>query len=133
MSTILFHEIVFGPPIHSRRLGISLGINLLPYDGKLCSFDCIYCECGFNKDFRTKTKLPDRMNVRAALENKLLSLLKEGVTPDVITFAGNGEPTMHPEFEVIVDDTVELRNIYFPDAKISVLTNGMHLERGERF
>ncbi len=70
------------------------------------------------------------MNVRAALENKLLSLLKEGVTPDVITFAGNGEPTMHPEFEVIVDDTVELRNIYFPDAKISVLTNGMHLERG---
>lgn len=130
MSTILFHEIVFGP-IHSRRLGISLGINLLPYDGKLCSFDCIYCECGFNKDFRTKTKLPDRMNVRAALENKLLSLLKEGVTPDVITFAGNGEPTMHPEFEVIVDDTVELRNIYFPDAKISVLTNGMHLERGK--
>ncbi|SFK58644.1 4Fe-4S single cluster domain-containing protein [Porphyromonadaceae bacterium KH3CP3RA] len=132
MSTILFHEIVFGP-IHSRRLGVSLGINLLPYDGKLCSFDCIYCECGFNKDFRTKTKLPDRENVRAALEDKLLSLRREGITPDVITFAGNGEPTMHPEFKGIIDDTIELRNRYFPDAKISVLTNGMHLNKPEVF
>lgn len=132
MSTILFHEIVFGP-IHSRRLGISLGMNLLPYDGKLCSFDCIYCECGFNKDFRTKTKLPDRQNVRAALEDKLLSLRQEGVTPDVITFAGNGEPTMHPEFKGIIDDTIELRNLYFPAARISVLTNGMHLNKPEVF
>lgn len=132
MSTILFHEIVFGP-IHSRRLGISLGMNLLPYDGKLCSFDCIYCECGFNKDFRTKTKLPDRENVRAALEDKLLSLRGEGVTPDVITFAGNGEPTMHPEFKGIIEDTIELRDQYFPNAKISVLTNGMHLNKPEVF
>lgn len=132
MSTILFHEIVFGP-IHSRRLGISLGMNLLPYDGKLCSFDCIYCECGFNKDFRTKTKLPGRENVRAALEDKLQSLRHEGVTPDVITFAGNGEPTMHPEFLGIIDDTIELRNLYFPAAKISVLTNGMHLNKPEVF
>ncbi len=132
MSTILFHEIVFGP-IHSRRLGISLGMNLLPYDGKLCSFDCIYCECGFNKDFRTKTKLPDRENVRAALKDKLSTLLQEGITPDVITFAGNGEPTMHPEFNGIIDDTVALRNLYFPHAKISVLTNGMHLNKPEVF
>lgn len=132
MSTILFHEIVFGP-IHSRRLGISLGMNLLPYDGKLCSFDCIYCECGFNKDFRTKTKLPDRENVRAALEDKLQSLQRERVTPDVITFAGNGEPTMHPEFKGIIDDTIALRNQYFPNAKISVLTNGMHLNKPEVF
>ena len=95
MSTILFNEIVYGP-VHSRRMGISLGINLLPHDGKLCSFDCIYCECGFNKDFRTQTKLPDRENVYAALENSLQSLLEEGIKPDVITFAGNGEPTMHP-------------------------------------
>lgn len=132
MSTILFHEIVFGP-LHSRRLGISLGMNLLPYDGKLCSFDCIYCECGFNKDFRTKTKLPDRQNVRAALEDKLQSLRKEGITPDVITFAGNGEPTMHPEFKGIIDDTIALRDFYFPTAKISVLTNGMHLNKPEIF
>lgn len=128
MSTILFHEIVFGP-IHSRRLGASLGINLLPYDGKLCSFDCIYCECGFNKDFRTKTRLPDRENVRAALEDKLLSLREEGNAPDVITFAGNGEPTMHPAFEGIIDDTIVLRDRYFPNAKISVLSNGMHLNK----
>ncbi|RNC66543.1 radical SAM protein [Proteiniphilum sp. X52] len=132
MSTILFHEIVFGP-IHSRRLGLSLGINLLPYDGKLCSFDCIYCECGFNKDFRTKTQLPDRENVWAALEDKLLSLRQEGITPDVITFAGNGEPTMHPQFEGIIDDTIGLRDRYFPAAKISVLTNGMHLHKPEVF
>ncbi|MDR0421415.1 MAG: radical SAM protein [Proteiniphilum sp.] len=133
MSTLLFHEIVFGP-IHSRRLGISLGMNLLPYDGKLCSFDCIYCECGFNKDFRTKTKLPDRENVRAALEDKLASLTKEGVVvPDVITFAGNGEPTLHPAFEEIIDDTVALRNRYFPNAKISVLSNGMHIGKPKVF
>lgn len=132
MSTILFHEIVFGP-VHSRRLGISLGMNLLPYDGKLCSFDCIYCECGFNKDFRTKTKLPGRENVRAALEDKLLSLRRDGVTPDAITFAGNGEPTMHPDFKGIIDDTIALRNRYFPNAKISVLTNGMHLNKREVF
>lgn len=126
MSTILFHEIVFGP-IHSRRLGNSLGVNLLPYDGKLCSFDCIYCECGYNKDFRTKTKLPDRDNVKAALEDKLIQLQRDNVIPDVITFAGNGEPTMHPQFAEIIDDTIELRNKYFPNAKISVLSNGMHI------
>lgn len=125
MSTILFHEIVFGP-IHSRRLGSSLGMNLLPYDGKLCSFDCIYCECGYNKDFRTKTKLPDRENVKAALEDKLIQLRKDNVAIDVITFAGNGEPTMHPDFAAIIDDTIELRNIYYPTAKISVLSNAMH-------
>lgn len=130
--TILFHEIIYGP-VQSRRLGRSLGVNLLPYDGKLCSFDCIYCECGFNRDFRTKTKLPDRENVRAALENKLLQLQKEGVTPDVITFAGNGEPTMHPEFEGIIDDTLLLRDRYFPQAKISVLSNGLHLNKKEVF
>ena len=130
--TILFHEIIYGP-VQSRRLGRSLGVNLLPYDGKLCSFDCIYCQCGFNRDFRTKTKLPDRENVRAALDDKLLQLQKEGVTPDVITFAGNGEPTMHPEFEGIIDDTLLLRDRYFPQAKISVLSNGLHLNKKEVF
>ncbi|MDD4799650.1 MAG: radical SAM protein [Proteiniphilum sp.] len=130
--TILFHEIVYGP-VQSRRLGSSLGVNLLPYDGKLCSFDCIYCECGFNKDFRSRTKLPDRENVRAAMEDKLQQLQEMGVTLDVITFAGNGEPTMHPEIEGIIDDTNLLRNQYFPHTKISVLSNGLHLNRKEVF
>ena len=125
MSTILFHEIVFGP-IHSRRLGSSLGMNLLPYDGKLCSFDCIYCECGYNENFRTKTKLPTRENVNAALEDKLIQLQKENISIDVITFAGNGEPTLHPQFAEIIDDTIELRDKYFPNARISVLSNAMH-------
>ncbi len=132
MSTILFHEIVYGP-VHSRRMGSSLGVNLLPYDGKLCSFDCIYCECGFNKDFRTKTKLPDRENVRAAMEDKLQSLQKEGTKLDVITFAGNGEPTMHPEFAGIIDDTISLRNTYYTEAKINVLSNGMHVGKPSVF
>lgn len=132
MSTILFHEIVFGP-LHSRRLGSSLGMNLLPYDGKLCSFDCIYCECGYNKDFRTKTKLPSRENVKAALEDKLIQLQKDEASIDVITFAGNGEPTMHPEFSGIIDDTIELRDNYFPEAKISVLSNGMHIGKQSVF
>lgn len=132
MSTILFNEIVFGP-IHSRRLGSSLGMNLLPYDGKLCSFDCIYCECGFNKDFRTRTKLPDRENVKAALKDKLQTLQKEGTKIDVITFSGNGEPTSHPDFANIIDDTIALRNQFAPDAKISVLTNGMNVGKPEIF
>ncbi len=132
MSTILFHEIVFGP-IHSRRLGSSLGMNLLPYDGKLCSFDCIYCECGYNEDFRTKTRLPDRENVRAALEDKLIQLQKENTLIDVITFAGNGEPTVHPQFAEIIDDTIVLRDKYYPDAKISVLSNAMHAGKQKIF
>lgn len=132
MSTILFHEIVFGP-MHSRRLGLSLGMNLLPYDGKLCSFDCIYCECGYNKDFKTKTKLPSRQNVKAALEDKLIQLDKEGVVLDVITFAGNGEPTMHPQFAGIIDDTIELRDKYVPNAKVSVLSNAMHIGKESVF
>ncbi len=126
--TILFHEIVYGP-LHSRRMGSSLGVNLLPYDGKLCSFDCIYCECGFNKDFRTKTTLPDRKLVKAALADKLQSLREEGVKLDVITFAGNGEPTMHPEFGGIIADTIELRNQYYPETGISVLSNGMYVSK----
>lgn len=132
MSTILFNEIVFGPII-SRRLGISLGMNLLPYDGKLCSFDCIYCECGYNKDFRTKTKLPNKENVKAALDDKLYRMRENDEKLDVITFAGNGEPTIHPQFAEIIDDTIELRNKYFPNAKISVLTNAMHLDKEEVF
>ncbi len=132
MSTILFSEIVFGP-LHSRRMGASLGINLLPYDGKLCNFDCIYCECGFNKDFRTRTKLPTRQNVKEALEDKLIALKEEGTELDVITFAGNGEPTLHPDFSGVIDDTVELRNKYCPKAEISVLTNGMSVGKKSVF
>ena len=132
MPTILFDEIAFGP-IHSRRLGVSLGMNLLPYNGKLCSFDCIYCECGYNKDHRTKTALPSRENVKAALEDKLKKLKDENINPDVITFAGNGEPTLHPQFEGIIDDTIELRNKYIPNAKISVLSNAMHIGKESVF
>lgn len=132
MSTILFDQIVFGP-IHSRRLGVSLGINLLPYDGKLCSFDCIYCECGYNKDHRTKTSLPAREDVKAALEAKLIQLKQEEVALDVITFSGNGEPTMHPQFAEIVDDTIELRDKYISEAKISVLSNAMNIGKEKVF
>lgn len=132
MPTILFDKIVFGP-IHSRRLGVSLGINLLPADGKLCSFNCIYCECGLNEDHRTRSKLPTRAEVREALIAKLSSMQAEGTAPDVITFAGNGEPTMHPDFEGIIDDTIEARNRFFPKAKIAVLSNATMLYKDTVF
>ena len=128
MSTIIFPSPIFGP-IHSRRLGISLGINLLPGDGKICSFDCLYCECGFNATHRSHTPLPTREEVAAALELQLKKMQTEGITPDVLTFAGNGEPTVHPKFPEIIDDTIALRNKYFPTAKVSVLSNSTMLNR----
>lgn len=127
MATILFDEIVFGP-IKSRRLGISLGINLLPVNGKVCSFDCLYCECGLNEAFKGG-KIPKTAEVLEALEEKLANLQKEQTVPDVITFAGNGEPTMHPDFAFIIDKTIELRDRYFPNAKVSVLSNATGLEK----
>lgn len=126
--SITYPSPIFGP-IHSRRLGISLGINLLPADGKCCSFDCIYCECGLNKDFVPKKKMPTREAVREALEAQLQKMQAEGPTPDVFTFAGNGEPTLNPQFPEIIEDTLALRNKYFPNAKVSVLTNATQITR----
>lgn len=128
MSTVIYPSPIFGP-IHSRRLGVSLGINLLPADGKSCTFDCIYCECGFNRDHRPTKKLPTREEVATALEAKLKDMLKNGPTPDVLTFAGNGEPTSHPHFPEIMDDTLRLRDKYFPNAKVSVLSNSTFIHR----
>ena len=124
---MLFPEIVYGP-IHSRRLGISLGMELMPLRHKLCTFDCVYCECGFNQPV-SHPVLPTREEVRQALENKLQSLRTEGVTPDVITFSGNGEPTLHPDFKGIIEDTVALRNAICPTARVSVLSNSTQLAR----
>ena len=132
MSTVIYPSPIFGP-VHSRRLGVSLGINLLPEDGKFCSFDCIYCECGFNKDHRPKKKLPAREQVREALEARLLDMQQNGPKPDVLTFAGNGEPTAHPEFAGIIDDTLALRDKYFPQAKVSVLSNSTFIHKAEVF
>ena len=128
MSTIIDPSPIFGP-IHSRRLGVSLGINLLPEDGKVCTFDCLYCECGFNADRKAHKPMPTREEVAAALEEKLLAMQAEGVAPDVLTFAGNGEPTIHPKFAEIIDDTLALRDKYFPKAKVSVLTNATLVTR----
>ena len=132
MSTIIYPSPIFGP-IKSRRLGISLGINLLPSDGKVCTFDCLYCECGFNAERRPKQKLPTRTEVAAALEQKLQQMQAENMAPDVLTFAGNGEPTAHPDFAGVIDDTLALRDRYFPKAKVSVLTNGTRIDKEEVF
>lgn len=123
---MLREEVVFGP-IKSRRLGWSLGINLLPTKGKICNFDCIYCECGWNADGRDDTKLPSAAEVRSALETKLADILLEGTRVDSITFSGDGEPTLNPDFARIIDDTIALRDIYCPQAKVSVLTNATKL------
>lgn len=115
-------ETVFGP-IFSRRLGSSLGINLLPEKGKICNFDCIYCECGWNADGRGDSVLPTASKVRTDLEHMLLRLQKEHTPVDSITFSGDGEPTLNPEFPQIIDDTLRLRDLYYPQAKVSVLSN----------
>ncbi len=128
MSTVIYPSPIFGP-VHSRRLGVSLGINLLPADGKHCSFDCIYCECGFNADHRAKQPLPTREEVKEALETRLKDMQQNGPKPDVLTFAGNGEPTAHPHFPEIIEDTLALRDTYFPDAKVSVLSNSTFIHR----
>lgn len=126
MSTVIYPSPIFGP-IHSRRLGVSLGINLMPADGKVCTFDCIYCECGFNADHRPTLPRPTREEVAAALEAKLKEMAENGPKPDVLTFAGNGEPTAHPHFAEIIDDTIRLRDKYCPQAKVSVLSNSTML------
>ncbi len=125
--TSLFDQIIFGP-VHSRRLGLSLGVNLLPLESKLCSFDCIYCECGWNADHPGQRRFNRREEVARSLDETLRKMVAAGTPPDVITFAGNGEPTLHPDFEAIIDDTIALRDRLAPTAKVSVLTNATRLD-----
>ena len=124
----LYNNIIFGP-VRSRRLGISLGVNLLPIESKLCSFDCIYCECGWNDDHPGTRRFNAREDVLNMLDETLGKMVKEGTPPDVITFAGNGEPTMHPDFEAIIEDTIALRDKHCPAAKVSVLSNATQIHR----
>jgi wyosine [tRNA(Phe)-imidazoG37] synthetase (radical SAM superfamily) len=127
--SILFHDVIFGP-VNSRRLGVSLGVNLLPLDMKYCTFNCIYCECGWTEDkSAAEKKLPSREHVREKLEEKLKSMKDSDQHPDAITFAGNGEPTIHPKFPEILEDTVILRDRYFPEASVSVLSNASTLNK----
>ena len=123
-----FDDIVFGPKF-SRRLGSSLGVNILPSKGKLCNFDCIYCECGWNKDGISDKVFPRLAQVEAALEEKMSKAAAEGVPVDSITFSGNGEPTMNPDFPQIIDAVLRLRDKYFPQAKVSVLSNATLIGR----
>lgn len=124
---VLFHSTIFGP-IHSRRLGVSLGVNLSPTDGKICSFDCAYCEAGLNAQGPGRSGLPSRASVKTDLEARLKQMKQNGESLDVITFSGNGEPTVHPEFPGIATDVMALRDAYFPQAKVSVLSNSTRLD-----
>ena len=126
--TSLYDNIIFGP-VRSRRLGLSLGVNLLPIESKLCSFDCIYCECGWNDEHPGKRRFNAREDVCTMLAETLEKMVAAGTPPDVITFAGNGEPTMHPDFEPIIDDTIAMRDKYCPSAKVSVLSNATQIHR----
>ena len=129
MAGFLFDDMIFGP-VKSRRLGKSLGINLLPTHSKACSYNCIYCECGWTGNRRgMNIELPLRADISAALEEALIRLKDTERQPDSLTFAGNGEPTMHPEFEGIIEDTIKLRNALIPSAKVSVLSNGSMLHK----
>lgn len=127
MATKLYDSIIFGP-IQSRRLGVSLGVNLLALNKKICSFDCVYCECGFTQN-DVQGKFAEKKVVIENLESVLKEMLQNEKHLDVITFAGNGEPTLHPNFDEIIDATILLRNHYFPKAKISVLSNATTLNK----
>jgi wyosine [tRNA(Phe)-imidazoG37] synthetase (radical SAM superfamily) len=123
--SFLFHDVIFGP-LQSRRLGV----NLLPLNTKFCTFNCVYCECGWTHDKDGESgKLPSREEVHEKLEAKLKEILDSGQHPDAITFAGNGEPTMHPQFAEILEDTIALGDIYFPEASVSVLSNASTLDK----
>lgn len=126
----MYSSPIFGPVI-SRRLGVSLGVNLMPGDGKVCTFDCLYCECGFNKEHPANGRRPARAEVREALEAVLKERVDNGEPLDCITFSGNGEPTAHPEFAEIISDTLRVRDEYFPKAKVSVLSNATFIDREE--
>jgi len=134
MNTFLFDDIIFGP-VSSRRLGSSLGINLLPPGLKVCTYNCIYCECGWTSHRNLKdSEFPSRETIKKALADRLIELRKSGEPPDAITYAGNGEPTLHPDFESIVDDSIEIRDLISPESKIVVLSNGSlsHIESVKR-
>ena len=126
----MYTHTIFGP-IHSRRLGTSLGVNLMPNDGKICSFDCLYCEAGYNAQGHGSSGLPSRSQVARLLEQKLAEMHAAGQALDVITFSGNGEPTLHPAFPGIIDDVIALRNRYFPQARVTVLSNSTMLAHRE--
>ena len=128
----MFDRIVYGP-VHSRRLGISLGVNISPADGKRCSFNCIYCECGLNEQRQPKQQAPRREAVQQALEEKLLQMKADAICPDVITFSGNGEPVLHPEFAGIIDDTLEVRDRLCPQTRVAVLSNSTMLHNENVF
>ena len=129
---MLFETIV--GPIHSRRLGSSLGINLLPQERKLCTYDCIYCECGWNSETENKAiKLPTFEEVSELLEKRLQELVAQGVPVDSFTFAGNGEPTLHPQFPQVADFVMKMRDKYYPQAVVTLLTNATQLSRPEVF
>jgi len=131
MATFLFDDIIFGP-VKSRRLGVSLGINLLPTKSKICNFNCVYCECGWTRDIdKALSHLPGRKEVFEALDGKLAEMKSKNQAPDVITYAGNGEPTLHPDFAGIIDDSISLRNKYFPNARIAVLSNSTTINKPE--
>jgi len=132
MATFLFDRIIFGP-VQSRRLGASLGINLMPNDRKICTFDCIYCECGWTDQSRPTPGFHDRKQVSNGLEERLQSMKDKGEPLDTITFAGNGEPTMHPHFDLIIQDTLAMRNRIFPEAQIAVLSNASLIHKPKVF
>ncbi len=127
----LWEDIAFGP-IKSRRLGSSFGINILPTTKKVCSFDCIYCECGWTLEKSIATdEFPPLQTVNEAIEHHLQHCKTEHIAIDSLTFAGNGEPTLHPDFGAIIDHLIVLRDKYYPKAVISCLSNSTQLLRSD--
>lgn len=130
----LLPEYVFGP-VDSRRYGKSLGVNPFPLGEKICSFNCPYCECGWtNKHWVGKHDeilWPEVDGLLHEIDDRLVRARDQGERIDAITFAGNGEPTLYPEFKALIDGTIELRTKWVPEARVIVLTNASELHRPE--
>lgn len=126
--TIPFQKSIIYGPVKSRRLVKSLGINLLPTNRKICSFNCNYCQYGLTQQVNGSETSMDLFPGLAEVINALTLGLEEHPDVDFVTFSGNGEPTLHPNFAKIVDgvNNVVKTNI-LSNAKVALLTNGSTL------
>jgi wyosine [tRNA(Phe)-imidazoG37] synthetase (radical SAM superfamily) len=127
----LWDKIAFGP-IQSRRLGSSLGINVSPTNVKICSLNCIYCECGWTSEKNIAPYFFYSVDeIITAIESKFNQCKENGAVINSITFSGNGEPTLHPQFDRIIARLIVLRNQYYPDTVITCLSNSTQLSNNK--
>jgi wyosine [tRNA(Phe)-imidazoG37] synthetase (radical SAM superfamily) len=126
----LQRDVIYGP-VNSRRLGRSLGINLLPANRKVCTFDCVYCQYGRAEALTTTDADAGFPSVQTVLDKVEDAIRRQPTPPDYLTFSGNGEPTLHPQFPEVVTEVLHLRDRLCPGARVALLSNSSRVHRGE--